>query len=89
MDEEYIEWITDPGWLCLDCGHHTGLLKEYYMVEDHVWSEVAPSRAGMLCVVCLEHRLGRLLTSADFKDVPLNSSPMWERSAILQDRLGR
>jgi hypothetical protein len=51
---------------CVDCGKdtHGG---EYYMVADEVWaaSGLAPD-GGMLCLVDLERRLGRLLTPHDF-----------------------
>jgi len=40
------------------------------MVTDQVWSSVADR--GMLCIGCLEKRLGRMLHARDFTDVPIN-----------------
>jgi len=40
------------------------------MVTDQVWSLVADH--GMLCIGCLEQRLGRMLHARDFTDVPIN-----------------
>lgn len=53
---------------------------EWYMVEDEVWvaagmpmdPEVRHSGEGHLCIGCLERRLGRQLTAADFTDAPVN-----------------
>ena len=53
-------------FLCVDCGKdtHGG---EYYMVWDEVWeaSGMTPD-GGMLCLPCLERRIGRHLTPDDF-----------------------
>jgi hypothetical protein len=38
---------------------------EYYMLRDDVWRE-AKGTDGMLCIGCVEQRLGRELTRADF-----------------------
>lgn len=69
--------MSDEEYLCGDCG--VDLMPyyephEYYMVHDHVW--LAAQRAGdevpMLCIGCLEGRLGRPLTGADFTECPIN-----------------
>ena len=75
---------------CDDCGECTNCIGEYYMVEDEVWySALSPMRkADMLCVGCVELRIGRLLTKDDFSDAPLNSLPFWIRSERLKTRLG-
>jgi hypothetical protein len=56
-------------FLCVDCGRDTGPcgLREYYSVHDAVWAAagMAPT-GGMLCLGCLECRLGRQLTNDDF-----------------------
>jgi hypothetical protein len=57
---------NDPSPLCLDCGADTDQLQEEYMVQHDVWLAAVPSGAGRLCVGCLESRLGRKLTRADF-----------------------
>lgn len=63
--------------MCTDCGHDVREMGEEYMVWDHIWIKATyesfHGRAGMLCIGCLENRLGRQLTRDDFKGgVPLN-----------------
>jgi hypothetical protein len=57
-----------------ELGHPDEESWEWYMVTDEVWE--AAGRGGgapsFLCIGCLEDRIGRTLTSADFPDVPLN-----------------
>jgi hypothetical protein len=57
---------------CLGCGVDTAEIGEYYMVRDEVWLRVNPGRAGMLCIGCVEKRLGRPLNPLDFTDAPIN-----------------
>ncbi len=58
---------------CEDCGHDTRRMGEYYMVQHAVWDEAISSRwADMLCIGCLEDRIGRRLTAAVFLECPLN-----------------
>jgi len=69
---------------CLDCGESTyrdNQPSEWYMVHDDIWAQSgAPTRDVMydhtqgyyLCIGCLEHRIGRQLTAADFPDYPVN-----------------
>jgi hypothetical protein len=76
------------GFSCMDCSGNTLHLNEFYMVHDHVWDSViskAETR-GMICIGCLELRLGRLLNAADFTDAPVNSGFV-ERSPRLIDRM--
>jgi hypothetical protein len=42
---------------------------------------------GMLCIGCLETRLGRQLTHEDFTDCPVNLNPAAQRSVRLQMRM--
>jgi hypothetical protein len=66
---------------CLDCGMMLIPWNEpceYFMVHDHVWTSVAGKYDGMLCVGCLESRLGRELTTEDFTDAPINSMTKWD-----------
>jgi hypothetical protein len=76
-------------WRCRDCSACTYALNEYYMVTDHVWFEQArmPYR-GMLCIGCLERRIGRRLRPRDFSDYPINSTFGQRRSMRLKVRLG-
>ena len=43
---------------------------QYYMVSDQLWSDAGmASSGGMLCLLCLEQRIGRPLVIADFTSV--------------------
>ena len=80
-------------FLCLDCGSNTAPggdgLDEYYMIENEVWCSVNPSGEGMLCVGCLEDRLGRKLSPEDFTDCPLNKGNKVNSSPRLMSRINR
>ena len=72
---------------CLDCGVHTGDIQEYYMVTDELWAEFGEK--GMLCIGCLENRMGRRLEPEDFTNCPLNTDIFYHKSGRLWHRLGR
>ncbi len=55
---------------CVDCGVDTIKADEFYMVHDAVWP--LHPRDGMLCIGCLEQRIGRRLVPADFTDALIN-----------------
>lgn len=61
---------------CLDCGVVTIDIGEYYMVHDIIWDAANPMHHGMLCIGCLENRLGRPLRRGDFTDAPCNHMPL-------------
>jgi len=73
---------------CLDCGRDTYAIGEYYMLHDRVWLTANPGDAGMLCVGCVESRLGRALSPADFADAPVNRVT-WIMGQRLRARLGK
>jgi hypothetical protein len=62
-------------------------IDEYYMLRNEVWAHVNPDIDGQLCISCVEHRLGRTLTAADFADGQVNTSTTLRRSPRLLDRL--
>lgn len=70
---------------CADCGKDTADMEEYYMVNDATWKPVA-KKDEMLCVGCLEKRLGRQLRPEDFEGYRLNYLPV-PQSARLQSRI--
>jgi hypothetical protein len=76
------EWHYDRHaeelFACLDCGTDTLAVGDYYAVKDDVWSH-AGGDDGMLCVLCLEARLGRRLSTFDFADAPVNFNYQTER----------
>ena len=62
---------------CADCGIDTlrgDLPTDWYMVHDDLWRMAWPTiaRRQILCMHCLELRLGRRLAAADFTDAPVN-----------------
>ena len=74
------------GFDCSQCGSNTLHINEYYMVTDEVWNAAWPTGRGMLCIGCLEDRLGRQLTSDDFTDAPINQG-VFGYSERLRQRL--
>jgi hypothetical protein len=64
-------------------------MNEHYFVHSSVWFSVVDSNVGMLCVGCLEIRLGRELVHTDFPDVSINNIKYGNKSVRLLDRLSR
>jgi hypothetical protein len=71
----------DTTFHCADCGRCTSPLGQYYVVGDDLWaaSGLGP-HDGMLCLRCLEQRIGRALTLADFTAI-MPSREGWQRHA--------
>ena len=66
---------------CVDCGVNCLKINEYYMVTNSCWKRARMATlGGLLCVGCLEKRLGKKLTPRNFMDCPLN----W-RNALIPD----
>lgn len=78
-----------PPQTCFDCGRDVGSrgLNEAYMIHNALWDgELGlDNTVDVLCVECLEKRLGRALTPADFTDAPING-PDAPASALLRSR---
>lgn len=74
-------------WICLDCKQDTGRMNEHYFIETATWLSVVDSTVGMLCIGCLEARLGRKLLPSDFPGVTINSPKYGNKSQRLLDRL--
>lgn len=72
---------------CKDCGKNT-FHNEYYMVNDDIWHKCVPDKKGMLCIACLESRLGRELNAEDFPDVGINKLDS-NCSELLMKRRGK
>ena len=71
-------WHVLDNWLCHDCEVDTVAIGEYYMVNDCLWLSAGMkigAANGMLCIGCLESRLGRLLNPKDFRPLLLNGAP--------------
>jgi hypothetical protein len=84
---------------CADCGVGTHTIGEWYMVKDDVWDQAwrgrrkswsgkAPGQE-VLCIGCLEARLGRTLTAGDFTNAMINDPRKNNMSKRLRDRLTR
>lgn len=87
--QERSEHIDDPVFMCMDCNLDTSKMGEYYAVFLPVWLEAHPDvDGGMLCIGCLEQRLERKLTPADFIHAPVNCVFEDTKSKRLLDRLG-
>jgi hypothetical protein len=71
---------------CRDCGVNTSRIGEYYMVTGEVWQQAGGGDA-MLCVGCLEKRLGRELRCKDFTWAPINLEAMLTGSPRLRKRM--
>lgn len=74
-------------WLCLDCGIDTGKIHEHYFINTNLWLRMVGSKTGMLCVGCLEKRMGRKLKKSDFPSVHINNPKLYPVSARLLERL--
>ncbi|GAA1591979.1 hypothetical protein GCM10009764_13630 [Nocardia ninae] len=75
---------------CHGCGLPTAPLDgpdEWYTVHDHVWQCAAASADNILCIGCLETRLGRRLHHTDFVAAALNDPNYGHHSPRLQSRL--
>jgi hypothetical protein len=95
---------TPTGWpvvisACADCGVGTLTLGEWYLVRNEVWEKAWAARRKswhsvvpgqqILCIGCLEQRLGRTLTHRDFPDGVTLNKGICGMSGRLRDRLYR
>lgn len=74
-------------FLCLDCRIDTGRIHEHYFIETSLWLSAVGSIVGMLCIGCLETRLGRQLVANDFPDVTINNPRFEAKSQRLMSRM--
>jgi len=80
-----LQWFDQ----CHDCGERAWIkLHEDYFVPDNIWHQACTAEPvmkddrGILCIGCIERRLGRRLTDAD-----LSVPSLIEASARLMDRM--
>lgn len=74
---------------CIDCDVDTMNIDEYYMLKDKAWLSIVPEDKGVLCIGCVEDRMGRKLTQKDFSSCILNKEEYSQpRSDRLLDRMG-
>ena len=79
--------MTRRKFKCLDCQVDTGKIHEHYFIHTATWLSVVKSIRGMLCVGCLEKRLERRLTKADFPDITVNNPRYEAKSQRLMERM--
>jgi hypothetical protein len=81
---------------CADCGVGTITLGEWYMVKNKIWKQAWAGRRKwyhdlpgqeILCIGCLEKRIGRTLVASDFTDAPVNDDSDPDISDRMRDRL--
>jgi hypothetical protein len=63
--------VDQSSLLCDDCGVETWPW-EIYVVHGEIWREAGADPKGILCLGCLENRLGRELEPPDFPRLPIN-----------------
>jgi hypothetical protein len=82
---------------CCDCGLGCNEAREWYMVKPKVWKEAWAGRRkpwhelpgqSVLCIGCLEQRIGRRLCAGDFADTVLHD-PEGDISERLRECLTR
>lgn len=78
---------------CTDCGVDVYALGEYdYCLRPGLWRRIDPAGGAVLCIGCLEGRLGRRTGrwdySADAAEVSRSKVMPTRRSGRLADRLG-
>jgi hypothetical protein len=73
---------------CKDCGVNTSKIGEYYMIHTDLWKQVnqGVDDTGMLCLGCVEERLGRKLNRRDFPAIPLNDPTREIPAAVMKLR---
>lgn len=75
-------------WVCDECSVNCAETYEDFMVQHELWLSVCKKKE-VLCVGCLEERLGRKLNKHDFLFVPINNYFAYVKSERLYDRLTR
>jgi len=55
---------------CDGCGEPIHI--SFYMIHDDLWKQSAKPQDRYLCLACVEKRLDRKLTKADFQNLPIN-----------------
>lgn len=84
------------GFKCKDCKVCTHSIGEYYMVTTAIWRSAfggdGRKARGMLCIGCLERRIGRNLARlasskcarADFPDYPINHGAFPQSDRLME-----
>lgn len=79
-DKKYFKTTKKSMWKCMECHINTLASGHYYMLKNELWEQITSKSfkghlgiKGMLCLNCVEKRLGRQLTENDFDlTIPIN-----------------
>ncbi len=73
---------------CVDCKVDTLSIGEFYTVSNYIWWKYGVRKKyKMLCIGCLESRMGRRLVSDDFPYYPINTPSLSNKSVRLVIRI--
>jgi hypothetical protein len=64
--------MNEDRWLCMECHKNTKNKIDYYMLNTFLWRSIAKDIKGMLCVSCVENKIGHTITKSDLLNCPLN-----------------
>lgn len=70
-------------WMCHDCACFVD--DEYYMVRNSLWKRYGEGE-DMLCVGCLEGRMGRQLKPSDFTQCELNQAALGKSVPVFKGK---
>lgn len=73
---------------CRGCGILTNKIGEHYYIDSRLWLQANRQHNGMMCIGCVEARIGRSLTPKDFIPCPLHNPKKYFLSTRLKNRLG-
>jgi hypothetical protein len=62
-------------------------MHEHYFVSLDLWLMAVGGISGMLCIGCLEHRIGRPLDARDFTSAHINNPKLYPMSDRLRNRI--
>lgn len=95
---QQLPWLTDEKvdsglYDCHDCGVNTVRIGHYYRLVDVVWEAACKNHPShdeifMLCIPCVERRLGRELDMYDFTPMPINALTAINDPLVAQRILG-
>jgi hypothetical protein len=73
--------------LCRDCQLDTIAHGHYYVVDDALWASTGLGpHGGMLCLPCLERRIGRKLRLEDFTAIIPRAFPVSDEARAAHER---
>lgn len=76
MYEKQLPWVnptTGRKIECEDCGH----APDAPMIKWEIWQSIAGGQKTLLCIGCVETRLGRSLISADLTSCVMNGALLY------------